>query len=816
MFLVLLVSGWLALPHYVEYRFIEKMKQLGVETDSIEFKIEGVSRPIIRNLKLHISGITLVTESIEFENIIASYKDDIPLEMTIHGFWGEVNADFPKGMVDVNAALSELPKSPAFVMPIPVNVNFEKGVVVYENRGKQIEGKLSGLLELRDTHMNWNLNLSVQGNPLNGLGKMDWQNGVFDARGEVQLDSKISQSIWEIFDVEPLFEWSEGQFKTNYNFEGSDFKPLLGNLTGKLEDIDVKIANHELDNFSSVYHAIWMEGNTSFEFASAGDYMGLAESIFRMEGRGIYQPGPSVQLWLNELSIDSTNELAQFAFLKDSSADTPLEVVLLWDDRGLDFQVMAMDSTLNGELLDSYGGSDLDLMVIGRREGNTLTAASLDLWLKNPLYMSSAFQAEADEANFHASLNEALEPARFADLVSGYPDWLNSSLDVTGLSITDEINAVLGENILLNWHPGEGYPFQIEGNFLGVGNLAARFSPSSSSSWNEQSGVMYLSPGDVAIQYAFAGNSLAVSLNNYSLDSFDEWGRWLEDSDEMTINGLVSGDAFFIFEEEGIITDMHGRLEEGIYRKEEVALEGVSYSADILSFSPLLVKSHEPLLISSLDVAEWHGDNFQSNISLLETIHILDTRVETLGGSMEITDLFVNRESYRFSIELEVLDIDGNEILPWIPNVIGTVGGSLSGYLHFDFDLLENTLEMNRGSLRTDSENPGFLELRLLGAEEEETSDGFSVESALNNLRDMELRLSIHDPVSEEFDTQVKLNLKGLVETATVKAPVDIDYNFNVSIQDVWLMLSEDIMPWISELDELIETPTNLDGSYTK
>ncbi|SVC16420.1 uncharacterized protein METZ01_LOCUS269274, partial [marine metagenome] len=286
----LVAVAWWYVPEYAERRFTEKLSQVGIETDSIEFRIEGLSRPVVRNLSLRISGVNLVAESIEFGPLFDGYGEDKPLKITVHGLWAGVNAKIPEGLHSVNNAILALPEKTPFQAPLPMQIIFEDGVVLYENRSRQIQGLVDGKVFVEATRVDWELDFNISEHPLNGRGVFDWSTGRTDISGEMDLSHDLSQAIWDIFNEDPFFDWSAGRIQTALHFEGDGFKYQSGQIHAILSDVDVDFESLSVSNCSQVVSGLWTPGHATLDFNGNGVLSKLLEAPFDWEGSLSVEP----------------------------------------------------------------------------------------------------------------------------------------------------------------------------------------------------------------------------------------------------------------------------------------------------------------------------------------------------------------------------------------------------------------------------------------------------------------------------------------------------------------------------------------------
>ena len=778
---VALVASWWIIPQYAENRFIEKLKQIGIETDSIEFRIEGLSRPVVRNLRLHISGVDLATEVIEFGSFFEGYGEDQPLKMTIKGFWAGINAQIPQGVGAVNKAISELPQAEPFVMPIPVRVVLEKGILHYENRGREIEGTVNGELFLQGTEMDWKLDIDAKGNPVTSGGALNWETGWYHFAGDVALDHSFSQSIWDIFDEDPWFNWHAGSVRTDFYFEGDYQAIQLGKFQGQFSGVGIHYRGMQLSDFNNAASLNWTPGLATVNFVGDGKFEDFLDAPFIWKGKAFVEAGPAIQLQLQEFSLDPKFSIADVHLERTDGEDMPVEVAVLVDAEGVDFQFMALDLNLSAEMSQQLGASEADLMINARIMGDTLKNASLDIWLKDGLFLSPVLQTDFGSGELHAALGREMPLANLGQFILKAPREYVSYLGVEEGTIY-RFDKELGRNVSMNWLPSDDMPLNIVGDFQAVGPLELGAVPDQWSTWQKMTGTLTVSPGDIHFNYALRvdeeiGLNCRLFLPDYELEDFDAWDRWLVSS--FNLSGNLSAQADLALNSESFRPDIAITLRGGIYERGSLTLDTINGSGRIKTLDPFSFKTQESITIARMSVMEWEGINFGTDLEIGKRINIFNTGIETLGGSVQLADISVGREEMNIESEIGVTDIKADEVLHYIPRVVGLAEGTISGVLPFQWDLKNSDFSLGRGNLSTPVGETGYMSLRVFRDEEKEKKRREDpgrnlVDSALADLKDSSVDIDILPPNTESAETRVRLNIKGYVDTRLVKAPVDV------------------------------------------
>ena len=778
---VVLVASWWVIPHYAETRFIEKLKQIGIETDSIEFRIEGLSRPVVKDLRLHIAGLDLATEVIEFGSLFEGYGEDQPLRMTIKGFWAGINAKMPQGVGTVNKAISELPEAESFAMPIPIRIVLEKGDLHYQNRGRQITGTVDGEVFLQGTKLDWRLDIEAEGNPLTGAGVLDWETGWHHFAGEVEMDHRFSQSIWDIFDVEPWFDWHGGSVRTDYYFEGDYNAIQSGHMRGRFYDVGIHYKGMRLSHFNNRASLNWTPGLATVDFAGEGRFEDFLDAAFDSRGRAFVEAGPAIQMQLDTFSFSSRFPIADLHLERSGNEGIPVEVAVLADGKGVDFQFMGLDLHLSSEMSQQLGGSEADLMINARVEGDTLKKASADVWLEDGLFLSPILQANFATGEIHAALDHAIPLGNLGRFILNAPRKYLSRMTVEEGTIY-RFDQEVARDVSMTWLPGESGLLNIVGDFHSLGALDLAALPSEQSTWQRLTGVLTVNPGDIDFNYALRADEAngllcRLFLPDYELEDFKAWDRWL--SNPFHLSGNVSGQAELALNAESFRPEIAVTLRGGYYERGGLVLDTINGSGKVQSLGPFSFRTSESITIAHIRAMEWEGMNFETDLEIDKRINVFKTRIETLGGSVQLADISVGREEMFIESEIGVADIKTEEVLPYIPNVVGLAEGTISGVLPFQWDLRNNHFSLGRGNLSTPTGETGYLSLKVFHDEERgmkvaKDRNGFAVDSALANLKDSSLDIDILPPNAESAETRVRLNIKGYLDTRLVKAPVDV------------------------------------------
>ncbi len=792
LFLVVVsVASWWVIPHYAETRFIEKLKQIGIETDSIEFRIEGLSRPVVRDLRLHIAGLDLATEVIEFGSLFEGYGEDQPLKMTIKGFWAGINAKMPQGVGAVNKAISELPQSESFAMPIPVRVVLEKGDLHYQNRGRQIAGTVHGELFLEGTKLDWKLDIEAEGNPLTGAGVLDWESGWHHFSGDVEVDHRFSQSIWDIFDVEPWFNWHAGAVRTDYYFEGDLQAIKSGHMRGRFSDVSIHYKGMQLSQFNNRASLDWTPGLATVDFSGEGRFEDFLNAAFNCRGRAFVEAGPAIQMQLDAFSFSSSFPIADLHLERLEGEGVPVEVAVLADEDGVDFQFMGLDLDLSAEMSQQLGFSEADLMINARVAGDTLKQASADIWLQDGLFLSPVLQADFSSGEIHAAIDQAMPLGNLGRYILNAPRKYLSRMAVEEGAIY-RFDQEVARNVSMTWFPGEDGLLNLVGDFQALGALDLTAAPGHQSTWQRLTGVLTVNPGDIHFNYSLRADEAngllcRLFLPDYQLEDFNAWDRWL--ANPFHLSGNASGQAELALNAESFRPEITFTLRGGYYERGGLILDTINGSGTVQSLGPFSFKTSEPITIAHIGAMEWEGINFETDLEIAKRINVFRTRIETLGGSVQLADISMGREEMFIESEIGVTDIKAEEVLPYIPNVVGLAEGTISGVLPFQWDLKNNDFSLGRGNLSTPTGEKGFMSLKVFRDEESEKKaprdqSRFVVDSALANLKDSSVDIDILPPNAETAETRVRLNIKGYLDTRLVKAPVDVVQYYELPMVD--------------------------------
>ena len=795
---ILFAVAWFYVPEYAEKKFTESMRQVGIETDSIEFRIEGLSRPVVRDLSLRISGVNLVAESIEFGSLFDGYGEDKPLKITVNGLWTGVNAQVPEGLMSVNNAILALPEKSSFQTPLPLEIYFEDSVVHYENRGRQIEGVMDGHLSVESTRVDWTLDIRVEEHPVIGRGFFDWRSGDMDLSGEMDISHALSQGIWDILNEEPMFDWNAGSFQTAFHFEGDHFNFQNGRVHTVLSGVGLGFEALDLSASNHVASMLWTPGRMTFDFTGNGDMSRLIEAPFEWRGSLSVEEGPNLQFKLSEATIAPEWEFGSVQIAQTGASEIPLEVSVLASDEGFDFQVLGLDLLLSSEMPDQLGSGTLDLMFNGHLKEQLLSNASVDLWFRDGIFMAPMFQSELGEGLLNLELETtALESSLFESLImnpAAFIRYANMS-DVTLYRYED----LIGEGIQLNWTPGAETSVEVTGDFAGIGAATLSFQPEGESSLGKSSGNVLMSPGDFNLDYRMtfdpiAGLDASLSLDDYAIEEYPDLERWVTGAFDLT--GLLSAQFDLKVTPESVAPSIGFQLDNLLYAGGNLVLDNVSYAGKIHSLEPFHLTSKDPFTVSTVQINGWTASELSSSFEIGNRINISGTKLGAFGGAIEIADISVSPEEMFIESEIGVTNLQTEEILNWIPKVIGVAEGSIDGVIPFQWDIKNRKFSLGRGHLRSPEGQLGSMNLRIFSPEDE--GDGFQsddrysmVDDALSNLQDSSLDIDILPPSGDAVDTRVRLNIKGVVDSRLVKAPVDVVRYYNLPLDSFNLTMEQ-------------------------
>ena len=793
------VAAWYYVPTYAEARFVEKLEQVGIETDSIEFRIEGFSRPVVRDLSVRVSGINLIAEMVTFGSLFDGYGKDKPLKVKVHGLWSGVNAQIPEGILSVNNAILALPEKPTFASPIPIEIEFEDGTILYENQERQIEGKVDGKLSIEDTVLNWELSIDVSEYPIKGRGFFDWETGRSDIAGEMNLSHTLSRSIWDILNEEPLFDWNAGELQAAFRFEGENYRYQNGQIHAIVSSAGVGFESLDVKNANHVASIIWTPRHITVEFDGNGALSKLLDAPFSWAGTLSWEPGPIMGFELYEASIAPEWSFGSFNFSQSAEAPIPLEISLLGNGGDFDFQVLGIDLQLGGEFGEQLASSTLDLMINGQWKGHKINNASVDLWLRDGIFMAPMFQAEFGGALLNArivdhSFSDSLFPGLF----------LNPGEFVQGASMNDarlyRYEEVIGESINLNWSPGEKAPLSVEGNFAGIGEAVLVLEPDEESTRELAVGRLSLNPGDFVFNYAVRSENLFEAFNaklileDYAIQDYPDLAKWL--TGEFDITGFISAEADLAVTPDSVKPLLEFQLENVLYASGNLVMDDVNFAGRVDSWEPFNLKTKSPLKAAIVQVNGWPITDLYSEFEIGNRINITNTTFSALGGELTFADISVGKEDLFVESEIGVKSILTDEVLQWIPKVIGMAEGSISGVIPFQWDIKNNKFSLGRGHLQSPEGELGFMNLKIFRPEDDENEveidDRYSmVDEALSNLQDSSLDIDILPPNSLSDETRVRINIKGFVDSRFVKAPVDVVRYYSLPVDSLMLTMEQ-------------------------
>jgi len=792
-------ATWFYVPDYAERRFTEKLEQVGIKTDSIEFRIEGLSRPVVRNLSLRVSGINLVAESIEFGSFFDGYGEDKPLKVTVHGLWAGINAQIPEGILSVNNAILALPDKESFRSPIPVEIRFEEGEVLYENHGRQIEGLVDGKLFIENTVVTWEVEVDVRDHPIKGRGFFDWDSGLSDIAGEMDLSHELGQAIWDILNEDPLFTWTAGRLQTAFHFEAEAFRYQTGQVHAIISEAGIGLDSLDILGSDHVASIIWTPGYTTVDFAGSGKLSRLLEAPFDWAGSLSVEPGPVIEFQLDEASISPDYTFGKFELTQDSAKQTPLEISLLGKEEGLDFQILGLDMLFGGELGEQLTSSTLDLMINGHWKNQMIIDSSIDLWLRDGIFMTPMFQAEVGEAILNAEVTEQLLSDNLIPRLLGAPqDFIRyANLSETNLFRYAE---QIGERVEVDWVPGNESPLKVTGDFAVIGPTELVIKPDSGSTTQLSTGTLYVDPGEFIFDYELKSKNLNTGLqarlnfSNYPIQDYPNMADWF--TGEFDITGFLSGQADFELTPEALIPRLKFDVKDILYASGNLVMDSGSYAGVIESIEPFQLKTNEPFTASMVQVNGWPITDLHAEIEISNRINISNTTFAALGGFIELSDISMGTEDLFIESEIGVSNIQTDEVLQLIPKVIGMAEGTISGVVPFQWDLKENKFSLGRGHLHSPEGELGLMNLKIFRPEKDqnllEDDDRYSmIDEALSNLQDSSLDIDILPPNALNDDTRVRLNIKGFVDSRIVKAPVDVVRYYSLPIDSFSLTMDQ-------------------------
>lgn len=794
----LFVAAWFYVPEYAERRFTEKLRQVGIETDSVEFRIEGFSRPVVRDLSLRISGVNLVAESIEFGSLFDGYGEDKPLKITVNGLWAGVNAQIPEGLMSVNNAIIALPEKKPFQAPLPMEITFQDGVVLYENRDRQIQGIIDGKLFVETTVVDWELAVDVRKHPVEGRGSFDWNTGDIHVSGELDLSHELSQAIWDIMNEEPYFDWNAGRLQTAFHFEGENFKYQNGHIHLVTSEVGIAFNSLDLSAIDHVASIIWTPGHTTVDCTGSGSLSRLLETPFSWEGSFSVEPGPNLQFELTQALISPAWPFGSIQLSQPASNTMPLEVSLLAESGGYDFQVLGLDLLLGSEWGDQLVSSTLDLMVNGRWENNQLLNSSADLWFRDGLLMAPVFQAEIGEGLLNAVLNEtSLSSELFASIVAN-PSQFIQSASFSAATLYRYVD-VVGENITLDWTPGHSTPVTVQGRFMGIGAADLSISPDGPSTLRQSAGTLRLNPGNFSMDYQFEqdparGAEARVELTDYPIEEYPNLENWL--TGEFDITGLISAQANIKVTPESLSPKLEFQLENVLYASGNLVMDNANYAGIVNSFEPFHLTTSKPFTASMIQVNGWPVSDFHTELEIGNRINIVNTSFAAMGGMLKFADISMGLDDWYIESEIGVSNIQTDQVLQVIPKVIGMAEGSISGVIPFQWDMKNSKFALGRGHLYSPEGEEGFMNLKIFRPEGD-LSDGLGderysmVDEALSNLQNSSLDIDIIPPNELTDDTRVRLNIKGFVDSRLVKAPVDVVRYYSLPIDTLTLTMEQ-------------------------
>lgn len=791
--------AWYYVPTYAEERFVEKLEQVGIETDSIEFRIEGFSRPVVRDLSLRVSGINLVADKVTFGSFFDGYGEDKPLKVKVHGFWSGVNAQIPEGLLTVNNAILALPEKPTFTSPIPIEIEFEDGTILYENEDRQIDGKVDGKLSIVNTVLNWQLSIRVNEYPVEGRGFFDWESGRSDISGELNLSHELSRAIWDILNEEPLFAWNAGEVQAAFHFEGENYRYQHGQVHAVVSEAGVGFESLDVIHANHVASVIWTPGHSTIDFSGNGRLSRLMNAPFSWSGSLSVAPGPIVEFELDEASIAPEWKFGSFQLAQSAGSVTPVEVSLIGADGGFNFQILGLDMLLGGEVGEKLTSSTVDLMINGNWKDRTIVDSSVDLWLRDGIFMAPMFQSEIGEALLNARVSDyALSDKLIPDVL------LNPGRFVKEASISDAMlyryQEVVGESITLNWSPRNELPLTVTGNFAGIGEATLILQPDDSSTREHAKGKLSLNPGDFLFDYELKSEDplkateATLMLEDYSIQDYPDLEKWL--TGEFDVTGFVSVQAELSVTPDAVTPRVEFQLENILYASGNLVMDDASFAGSIDSWEPFNLKTSRPLTAAMVQVNGWPITDLHSEFEIGNRINVTNTTFSALGGKLTFADISVGKDDLFVDSEIGISNILTNEVLQWIPKVIGMAEGSISGVIPFQWDIKNSKFSLGRGHLKSPEGELGFMNLKIFRPEDDknevEIDDRYSmVDEALSNLQDSSLDIDILPPNLLTDDTRVRINIKGFVDSRFVKAPVDVVRYYSLPVDTLTVTMEQ-------------------------
>ncbi|MCZ6673265.1 MAG: YdbH domain-containing protein, partial [Verrucomicrobia bacterium] len=668
----------------------------------------------------------------------------------------------------------------------------------YENRGRQIEGLLNGEIFAESSTINWELEIDVQDHPVIGRGSFDWSTGLIDIAGEMDLSHELGQAIWDILNEEPLFDWNAGRVQTAFHFDGENYRYQSGQAHVVMNGVGVGFENLAISDCDHVASILWTPGYFTFDFNGNGVLSKLVDAPFDWQGSLSIEPGPNLQFELSEASIAPEWPFGTIQLTHEASNETPLEVSILNENAGFDFQVLGLDLLLSSEMGEHLTSSTMDLMLNGRWQNQTLVNSTADVWLRDGILITPMFQAEVGEGLFNAGFVEPIDAKELIAAIISNPEQFITSASLSKATLF-RFSDVIGKDIILDWTPGQATPLKAQGDFFSIGYTEVVFEPEPGSTLRKSSGVLKVSPGDFSMDYQLDLDPAAelkakIVLKDYAIQDYPNLDQWL--TGEFDITGNLSGQADFDVTPDHAKPSFKFQLDNLLYASGNLVMDNVNYAGVIDSVAPFHLQTEKPFTVTTIQVKGWTATDLSTEFEIGNRINISNTSLSALGGKLKIADISMSLEDLYMDSEIGVYDLQTEQILQWIPKVIGMAEGSISGVIPFQWDIKNSQFSLGRGHLQSPEGELGYMNLKIFHSEGEITDivkdERYSmVDEALSNLQDSSLDIDILPPNSLTDDTRIRLNIKGFVDTRFLKAPVDVVRYYSLPIDSLTLTMEQ-------------------------
>jgi len=286
------------------------------------------------------------------------------------------------------------------------------------------------------------------------------------------------------------------------------------------------------------------------------------------------------------------------------------------------------------------------------------------------------------------------------------------------------------------------------------------------------------------------------------LGEFPAWGLILEEPWNWAFNGDLNLEGFFADQGESQDGALRLDLRNASLLGTDIELQDVSMTWVNELTPPFSAYTPEKVRIGKWKSGDYEGSDVEFRLGFrgMKVLELRDFSMSIFGGTLRLGDCDIDLDTGELSSTLIIDGVDIEKIIEVVPQVSGEARGRLVGEVPFTVNLFNPRLHFGEGVVLTSQEEPGYLKLALTRDLTEGLTPGSSdykrmalIKEALSSLDDSALRVAIH-PLEgdDEFDTRLELGIVGKVNTKMVKAPVDLQLNLNLPINEL-LNLAENL-----------------------